>query len=459
MHLSKNTVDEIGVAATDTLNIRAPSKIFSLKLSMFLILAIIAAVDSRGYPFNQASRKLISPFVSKLGRKLHSPAYTSCSFEEAPWINFSKKHRVAFLHHMLTVRGGDTIDDNDIAENEDDIPMSNVIASFESDLAEIRREAELEAENEMQKLRGLLEESQDVDNEDMPQEQNWQGDEDVYDERVEDEEDLLYDDNIDDVREENDEGQPSDEDADDISGEIQQQAIEPEDEDDVIQENEIEDEQYREENNEMEEEREVEESREINDAPVDGDEDVEQLEIHDNHDDSLTDSDKQPIDENDTEGEIQEDESSESESIMIDADNRELSDNEIVDTMDESSKITEEIQTDKEEKPKKSKKRGQPRVTKKTVASKSKKSKKRKLLDKNARNLDTNNIPRRNSISGQESVSVTLTQDKDIEQTRPSGIIGLLGSDLARASTLFIATIVVCLWTQRLQRQLEATGN
>ena len=57
----------------------------------------------------------------------------------------------AISHHSrpFAIRGGGTTTDTD---EEYDDTMFDVIASFESELAEIRREAEIEAENEMEKL-------------------------------------------------------------------------------------------------------------------------------------------------------------------------------------------------------------------------------------------------------------------------------------------------------------------
>jgi hypothetical protein len=56
-----------------------------------------------------------------------------------------------------------------------------------------------------------------------------------------------------------------------------------------------------------------------------------------------------------------------------------------------------------------------------------------------------------------ESVVLTRTIEKEVEP-RPRGISGYLKSDLARALALLVATVIISLWMQRLQRQMEAQG-
>jgi hypothetical protein len=73
--------------------------------------------------------------------------------------------RTGKLHRQLSsIRGGG--DDNDENELDDNAAYLEFIASFESELAEIRLEAETEAENEMKKLRSLFERDGDVEAED-----------------------------------------------------------------------------------------------------------------------------------------------------------------------------------------------------------------------------------------------------------------------------------------------------
>ncbi len=64
-------------------------------------------------------------------------------------------HRLSSLTSLYSIRGG-TSDDFENEYDEDETSYFDFIASFESELAEIRREAELEAENEMKKIRGLI---------------------------------------------------------------------------------------------------------------------------------------------------------------------------------------------------------------------------------------------------------------------------------------------------------------
>ena len=73
--------------------------------------------------------------------------------------------RTGKCHRQLSsIRGGG--DDNDENNLDDNAAYLEFIASFESELAEIRLEAETEAENEMKKLRSLFERDGDVEAED-----------------------------------------------------------------------------------------------------------------------------------------------------------------------------------------------------------------------------------------------------------------------------------------------------
>ena len=73
--------------------------------------------------------------------------------------------RTGKCHRQLSsIRGGG--DDNDENNLDDNAAYLEFIASFESELAEIRLEAETEVENEMKKLRSLFERDGDVEAED-----------------------------------------------------------------------------------------------------------------------------------------------------------------------------------------------------------------------------------------------------------------------------------------------------
>ena len=78
-----------------------------------------------------------------------------------------KRHR-----QISSIRGGG--DDNDENELDDNAAYLEFIASFESELAEIRIQAETEAENEIKKLRRLFERNGDVEAEDEVKYENNQ---------------------------------------------------------------------------------------------------------------------------------------------------------------------------------------------------------------------------------------------------------------------------------------------
>jgi hypothetical protein len=71
--------------------------------------------------------------------------------------------RLSPLASLNSIRGGTSDNDIENEYDEDEASYYDFIASFESELAEIRREAELEAENEMKKIRGLIEPRDDDD--------------------------------------------------------------------------------------------------------------------------------------------------------------------------------------------------------------------------------------------------------------------------------------------------------
>ena len=77
--------------------------------------------------------------------------------------NFMSRHSITQLHeyYYISARGGDISDDYGIDET-----FSNFVESFESELAEIRREVEIEAEIEMQKLLGLVDGRKNRDEDD-----------------------------------------------------------------------------------------------------------------------------------------------------------------------------------------------------------------------------------------------------------------------------------------------------
>ncbi|KAL3792269.1 hypothetical protein ACHAW5_001095 [Stephanodiscus triporus] len=107
------------------------------------LLAISWDVRCHAFQRSQRSALIISPF-----------------FEGDLHLRTRKRHRQVF-----SIRGGD--DDNDENKIDDNAAYLEFIASFESELAEIRREAEIEAENEMRKLLGFFERRGGVEDENV----------------------------------------------------------------------------------------------------------------------------------------------------------------------------------------------------------------------------------------------------------------------------------------------------
>lgn len=105
------------------------------------LLAISWDLQCHAFQRSQRSALIISPFLEG---DLH--------------LRTRKRHR-----QLFSIRGGG--DDNDENELDDNAAYLEFIASFESELAEIRREAEIEAENEMRKLLGLFERRGGVEDE------------------------------------------------------------------------------------------------------------------------------------------------------------------------------------------------------------------------------------------------------------------------------------------------------
>ena len=99
----------------------------------------------------------------------------------------------------------------------------------------------------------------------------------------------------------------------------------------------------------------------------------------------------------------------------------------------------------------------------KSKHSKAKKSKRNKPTSKSkkpSRNLLDYNIEPLNEVEIDIDESAVLTQTiEKVVESRSRGIRSYLKSDLIRALAIFIATVIISLWMQRLQRQLEAQGN
>lgn len=319
-----------------------------------------------------------------------------------------RQHRRSAPSPLFEIRGGsDTFND----EDEYDDSMDEFIASFESELAEIRREAELEAENEMQKLRGLIERRGAVEDEAVEEDEEGPESNEAIDE--EDQTQVTL-------------GIENCDDGDDVVQE--EKPVPVSDKETAIEQSSEDEEQVTEQANVDEEALPADVESDSGGGAEEGTgatDDVEDMGWDDD------DCGGGLADETDVAGDSI---SPDSETEMQDPAELALGVEPIIDSDD-----SPEIQTKQKVKPKASKK-------------KKKGSKQGKKKVRTNRDLSD-----QVEFSGgiQEDVSLTISLDDDV-QSRQSGVWFYLRSDLGRALCLFIATVAIAILTQRLQRQMEA---
>jgi hypothetical protein len=309
-----------------------------------------------------------------------------------------------FTNYYFTARGGDISDELEGT-------FSQFIDSFESELSEIRREAEIEAEMEMQKLLGLVDKSRKVHVEDEMDDGFVEGQQVTREEEIErfyedgeesEAEDAHYSDaqdsTIDETEEQFDEIEESATEREDESVNEQDSPVLPQNEEDIY----------------------------------DLDEQSEQETFSEDGDDTTDLVDKEELQLAVSE-EISQD-------IMFETDDAEPTLSVDIVSDDNEMEIVPEIKPERLHKSK----------SKKTRASKSKK--KRKVQD------DIQVVDQGELYYGDKGLStISTTVDKEMQRT-PKGLQYYLHSDLVRAVVLFVATVAVSIWLQRLQRQMEAQG-
>jgi hypothetical protein len=314
---------------------------------------------------------------------------------------------------LFSIRGGGSNEEMDDEYDENDASYYDFIASFESELAEIRREAELEAENEMKKIRGLIERRDGVDEVDDDDDDEEEGEEEEEEEVIEPD----YQGGTDGSNEnDNHEGIDGDSDV------LQVENVEAIPEEDGEQE-------------------EANESTDLlgdRDGVLNGDDEINQQDI-------------ELEDEEDAEEEVDEvlndDQIDVHNEMDLSGDNAES-----VDFNEDSIETIDSMVDDFKSSSTRGKK---PKASKKN--SKAKKKKVKSRID-SAVESDTSDGGR---IEVGESVLITRStrdSDEEVAQTRQSGIWYYLRSDLGRALCLFIATIIVAILTKRLERQMAAEG-
>lgn len=382
---------------------------------LIVAVLVLASIDVKCHAFRRIARRSTLPIstINKSTRHLNQPRYQ--------YINF------------YSIRGGS---DNDYDNNDedqydyDDEFTLDFIASFESELAEIRREAEREAENEMLKLRGLIERrgvEEDVDVEDDDAERN--NNVDAVESKENDQASSLVEE-----EEEHNNAIPEEEESDTISNE----------ETNVIDQTETESEEVLP-NNESEEVLPSNESEET----IDLDNDVEEEETE-----TIMVEDDDYLQYQEITEELPD------ESVVIGDYSDEESDMETTpnsaELVDETVPIVDETIVDETEEDDDTFLDAKSKVSKKKKKKASKQGKKKKRKTR----INVSEESKLSEHHGEQVIdfgdSVMLT--KEVAETRQSGIMFYLRSDLGRALCLFIATIALAILTTRMQRQMEAEG-
>mmetsp|Transcript_27337 Transcript_27337/g.58514 ORF Transcript_27337/g.58514 Transcript_27337/m.58514 type:complete len:373 (-) Transcript_27337:50-1168(-) len=369
-----------------------------MMLHQFISVFLVASVDVQCHAFKEVKRRS----ALAIGNPCHHHG-RKCFYS---------------ARSLISIRGGS----DDYDEDEYDDTTSSFIASFESELADIRREAEMEAENEMQMLRGLIE-RKGVKEDEKEKEPEYHKNIDGSNENEKLETAL----NV-----------KNGELTDDVL--IQEETLEK-----------IPDEGT----TEAIEKSEIGSDKALHDDGIV--EAIEKSEVESDVGDGINEETVSAEDDKD----LQHDKSD----LPVDpngiSDNSAESDSEIMGagaasvistddpTIDNGESIEGEV--NQEIKPKKSKPKTSKKKRKMSKKGKNKK-KKRIILSEDGELSD----------GGQEvdlGASVMLTRAQDeLTQLPQSGIMFYLRSDLGRALCLFVATISVAVLTTRMQRQMEAEG-
>jgi len=360
--------------------------------------------------------------------------------------------------------------------------MSHFISSFESELAEIRREVELEAKEEMKKLRGMLEWSEnkyhgeEVDEEELMTEayKDRKNEDDLHVERFGGEEDQL----VDEVRSDdsglfNDGVKISEE---KLQANDEEYGQEEKEQEEKIEHESLDLENYAENTDSPRKETRMKEIEEIV-----GEEDGSEIIELDNIDETISYLSEEQ--EEEISAVIEEvadqvnNESVPTRSTILERGSTEIEE-EREQQIDAANKITTAANPKPKppKKPKSSKKGKVGKISnqeentvpaiKNPNAKKSRAKAKKQMLEEvidfeSIKGFDEfSSKPAIHKMGTHQSVEVTFTpEDEELERSRSRSVTRLIRSELARALTLFIATIVVSIWMQKLQRQLEAQGN
>ena len=347
-----------------------------------------------------------------------------------------QKHHIILSNSaswIYSIRGGSDTVDNGVDEQYGDEFTTDFITSFEAEMADIRREAEQEADQEMQKLRGLIrgdeQEQEDEDDEEEIEKNEDNGD-------VESNIDLSPQDP---VMEEIDNG--------DLTINEQQQ-IDTATETEVTGDDKM----------EIQSEEETAVLNDESEETIDLDGDVNNDEEKEEEEDIVMVEDDDYLDyeemtelpnESVTIGDYESDaEATGSNNTPQTVEEQPITT--VVESIADHDKI---VSGDKQDiKPKSAKK-------KKKKASKQGKEKKKEkkritVSEEESEPSDTD----QQEVDVGDSVMLTRVEEGEVAESQQKGIWYYLRSDLGRALTLFIATVLIAVLTQRMQKQMEEEG-
>eukprot|EP00581_Thalassiosira_minuscula_P010606 CAMPEP_0183722140 /NCGR_PEP_ID=MMETSP0737-20130205/14188_1 /TAXON_ID=385413 /ORGANISM="Thalassiosira miniscula, Strain CCMP1093" /LENGTH=432 /DNA_ID=CAMNT_0025952253 /DNA_START=247 /DNA_END=1545 /DNA_ORIENTATION=+ len=426
-----------------------------LNISVFVLASVLV---QQCHSFKRVRRRYNLPISAK--HHLHLPSHCHPHRRNSCKRNFLS----STPQLLLSIRGGKTSDGHDEDDYDEDEFTQSFIASFESELAEIRRNAEEEAENEIQKLRELIE--------------RRDGD-------VKEEEDAEAGNEDDDVNPESAKNVELKVDAE----ENETEESEPAEEEEVIQEEEVDtspdeggteandqtiigsDEVLSEDGNtvdidQSDTESDIEDDAEEESVSIEDTEDLQDGESKSSGEELAGDETEEEVDdqtqiESDAGNDIDEESASAEDDDVLELDESDATINDEaadVTSVDESAcESSEASDNDVNElviKPKKSKKK-----KRKKKSSKMGKRKKKAKIHYSEEESDFSDLS--DEIETDyvgDSISLTRTEDEVMEQPPQSGVWFYLRSDLGRALVLFIATIALAILTQRVQRQMEEEG-
>lgn len=378
-----------------------------MMLFQLMLVFLFALINVQSHSFKQFRRRPFQPILTLPRGNLR--LYAQRNYQPATPI--------------FSIRGGNS---DEYDENEYDETIEDLVASFDSELAAIRREAEMEAENELQKLRDLMERRGDLDDEN----------------KIE----MEYDENVDELNEEHSEDMVrSSVESDNTLSEDGSAGA-------VVQSDTEREEGLPEDGT----------TEEVDQSGIESDEGVPEEGNSDAAVQAAVEIDEETSDGEMTEVVVQSEigvgSSSEEETPLVEDDlvvHSDESDNEATDSVASVASSSGDDSDDNQNLDAK---------VIRGIKSKQSKKKKRKSSKKGKRvKARINYSPEESEMSDEGEIdlgdSVMLTRSQDeVAEKQETGIWFYLKSDLGRALCLFISTILLAMLTQRMQRQMEAEG-